>query len=165
MIQLMNLCYQLGKYWLHSYIQLHHVQSLIRNKSPEFQEPNFMNFSPTIKIYHSPESGGSNISRYRSTSSHIKLTLLLEETVQYYLMYLTALILDFMAYSSYIIRKLYQLDSLISSVDQARKRFKKEFKKCASTYNDFKHTILFVEIINKVFIMPNIEHIQASNLY
>ena len=26
-IQLMNLCYQLGKYWLHSYIQLPHAQS------------------------------------------------------------------------------------------------------------------------------------------
>ena len=119
----MNLCYQLGKCSLHSYIQLHHLQSLIRNNSPEFQESNFMNFSPTIKTYHSPESGGSYISRYCSISSHIKLTLLLEETVQYYLIYLTALMPNFMAYSSYITSKSYQPDSLISSVDQARKRF------------------------------------------
>ena len=33
-IQLMNLCYQLGKFWLHSYIQLPHAQSYIKNTSP-----------------------------------------------------------------------------------------------------------------------------------
>ena len=74
-IQLMNLCYQLGKYWLHSYIQLPHAQSYNKTTSPQFLESNFMNFSPTIKTYHLPGSGGSKISRYQSISSHIKLTL------------------------------------------------------------------------------------------
>ena len=40
-----------------------------------------MNFSPTMKTYHLPDSGGSYISRYRSISSHIKLTLSLDESV------------------------------------------------------------------------------------
>ena len=65
-IQLMNLCYQLGKYWLHSYIQLPQAQSYNKTTSPQFLESDFMNFSPTMKTYHLPDSGGSYISRYRS---------------------------------------------------------------------------------------------------
>ena len=44
-VQLMNLCYQLGKYWLHSYIQLPHAQSYNKTASPQFLESDFMNFS------------------------------------------------------------------------------------------------------------------------
>ena len=69
-----------------------------------------------------------------------------------------------MAYSSHIISKIYHLDSLIHSVEQARRKFKREFKKCASSYKQFKHTVLFVNIIDKVFIMPNIEHISDSSI-
>ena len=69
-----------------------------------------------------------------------------------------------MAYSSHIISKTYHLDSLIHSVEQARRKFKREFKKCASSYKQFKHTVLFVNIIDKVFIMPNIEHIADSSI-
>ena len=36
-IQLMNLCYQLGKFWLHSYIQLPHAQSYIKKHHPNFK--------------------------------------------------------------------------------------------------------------------------------
>ena len=69
-----------------------------------------------------------------------------------------------MTYSSHIISKIYHLDSLIHTVEQAGRKFKKEFKKCASSYNQFKHTVLFVNIIDKVFIMPNIEHIADSSI-
>ena len=163
-IQLMNLCYQLGKFWLHSYIQLPHAQSYIKNTSPQFQESDFMNFSPTLKTYHLPDSEGSYISRYRSISSHIKLTLFLDESIEYFSIYFTTILLDFMAYSSHIISKIYHLDSLIHSVEQARRKFKREFKLCASSYKKFKHTVLFVNIIDKVFIMPNIEHIADSSI-
>ena len=139
-IQLMNLCYQLGKLWLHSYVQLPHAQSYIENTSPQFQESDFMSFSPTMKTYHLPDSGGSFLSRYRSISSHIKLTLFLDESIEYYFIYFTTILLDFMAYSSHIISKTYHLDSLIHSVEQARRRFKREFKKRASSYKQFKHT-------------------------
>ena len=37
----MNLCYQLGKFWLHSYIQLPHAQPYIKNSSPQFQESDY----------------------------------------------------------------------------------------------------------------------------
>ena len=47
-IQLMNLCYQLGNFWLLSYIQLPHAHSYIKNTSPQFQESDSMNFSPTM---------------------------------------------------------------------------------------------------------------------
>ena len=69
-----------------------------------------------------------------------------------------------MAFASHIISKTYHLDSLIHSVEQARRKFKREFKKCASSYKQFKHTVLFVNIIDKVFIMPNIEHISDSSI-
>ena len=101
----MNLCYQLGKYWLHSLAPLLHAQSYNKNESHEFLESNFTNFSPTIKLYHLPDSGGSYISRYQSISSHIKLTLFLMEDQQYYSIYLTTIILDFMTYSSYVISR------------------------------------------------------------
>ena len=123
-----------------------------------------MNFSPTMKTYHLPDSGGSYISRYRCISSHIKLTLFLDESIEYFSIYFTTILLDFMAYSSHIISKTYHLDSLIHSVEQARRKFKREFKKCASSYKQFKHTVLFVNIIDKVFIMPNIEHIADSSI-
>ena len=163
-IQLMNLCYQQGKFWLQSYIQLPHAPSYVKNTSPQFQESDFMNFSPTMKTHHLPDSGGSYISRYRSISSHIKLTLFLIESVEYFSIYFTTILLDFMAYSSHIISKTYHLDSLIYSVEQARRKFKREFKKCASSYNQFKHTVLYVNIVDKVFIMPNIEHIADSSI-
>ena len=118
-----------------------------------------MNISPTIKTCYLPESGGSYISRYRSISSHIELKSLIDENLQNYSIYLNTIILDFMAYSSHIISELYHLDSLINSVDQVRRKFKREFKLCALSYNQFNHTVLFVEIIDKVFIMSNIEHL------
>ena len=112
----MNLCYQLGKFWLHSYIQLPHARSYIKNTSPQFQESDFMHFSPTMKTYHLPDSGGSYISRYRCISSHIKLTLFLKENIEYYSIYFTTILLDFMAFASHIISKTNHLDSLIHSV-------------------------------------------------
>ena len=65
-----------------------------------------MNFSPTMKTYHLPDSGGSYISRYRSISSDIKLTLFLDESIQYFSIYFTTILLDFMAYCSHIISKI-----------------------------------------------------------
>ena len=110
----MNLCYQLGKFWLHSYIQLPHAQSYIKNTSPQFQESDFMNFSPTMKPYHLLDSRVSYISRYRFISSHIKLTLFLDESIEYFSIYFTTILLDFMAYSSHIMSKIYHLDSRTS---------------------------------------------------
>ena len=69
-----------------------------------------------------------------------------------------------MAYPSHIISETYHLDSLIHSIEQARRKFKREFKKCASSCKQFKHTVLFVNTIDKVFIMPNIEHIADSSI-
>ena len=78
---------------------------------PRFLESDFMNFSPTMETYHLPDSGGSYISRYRSTSSHIKLTIFLDESMEYYSIYFTTILLDFMAFASHIISKTYHLDS------------------------------------------------------
>ena len=53
------------------------------------------------------------MSGYRSISSHIKLTLFLEESIEYYSIYFTTILLDFMAFASHIISKPYHQDSLI----------------------------------------------------
>ena len=74
-----------------SYIQLPHAQSYNKTTSPQFLESDFMDFSPTMKTYHLPDSGGSYISRYRSISSHIKLTLFLKES-KYYSIYFTTIL-------------------------------------------------------------------------
>lgn len=68
-----------------------------------------------------------------------------------------------MAYSSYVINKSTHLDRFVISIDHTRKSFKKEFKKCAATLTDFKYTILLLEIIDKVFLMSNIERIYDSS--
>ena len=52
----------------------------MHNRIPQFQDSDFMNFLPTMKTYHLPDSGGS--SRHRSMSSHIKLTVFLDESVE-----------------------------------------------------------------------------------
>ena len=86
-IQLMNLCYQLGKYWLHSYIQLPQAQSYNKTTSPQFLESDFMNFSPTMKTYHLPDSGGSYISRYRSISSQINIIFKRKYRILFHIFY------------------------------------------------------------------------------
>lgn len=113
-IQLLNLCYQLGEYLSHSYVQLPHAHSYNKCRSPEFIPSDFMNFSHTMKSYHLTDSGGSYISRYQLVSSHIELTLLLDEKQQYYLIYLTTIILDFM---------IYHLDRFDNSIEAARRNF------------------------------------------
>ena len=40
--------------------------------------------------------------------------------MKYFSIYFTTIILDFMAYSSHIISKIYLIDSLIGSIEQAR---------------------------------------------
>ena len=52
-----------------------------------------MNFSPTMETYHLPDSGGSYISRYRSISSHIQLTLYLDESIEYFSIYFTTMVI------------------------------------------------------------------------
>ena len=146
----MNLCYQLGEYWLHSYIQLPHAQSYNKTTSSQFLESDFINFSPTMKTYHLPDSGGSYISRYRSISSHIKLTLFLNKSIEYYSIYFTTILLDFMAFASHIISKTYHLDSLIHFVEQARRRFKREFNLCVGvlTFSIYSASMLYFLFLN-----------------
>ena len=83
------------------------AQSYNKTTSPQSLESDFMNISPTMKTYHLPDSGGSYISRYRSISSDIKLTIFLDESIEYHSIYFTTILLDFMAFASHIISKTY----------------------------------------------------------
>lgn len=72
---LMNLMYTLAKVWLQSYIQFPHSSSYIQGDSrTTFNDDAFMNFSPHMKTYHLPDSGGSYLSRFINDTSHILLT-------------------------------------------------------------------------------------------
>ena len=60
--QFMNLIYTLGKHWLKSYVQLPHASTYVYGtENAKFDDDAFMNFSPDVKRYHLPDSGGSYI--------------------------------------------------------------------------------------------------------
>ena len=65
-----------------------------------------MNFSPNMTTYHLPDSGGSYLSRFQNDTIHIVLPIALESIIPYQSIYLTVILLDFMAYASYHISKI-----------------------------------------------------------
>ena len=71
-----------------------------------FDDDAFMKFAPDMKKYNLPDTGGSYISRFTNDTSHIILTISLESIINYKSIYLTAILLDFMAYASQNISKL-----------------------------------------------------------
>ena len=62
-----------------------------------------MNFAPDMKTYHLPDSGGSYLSRFHNDTSHILLTMAIENIVNYKLLYLTIMLLDYVKFANYII--------------------------------------------------------------
>ena len=48
--------------------------------------------------------------------------------MEYFSIYFTTIILDFMAYSSHIISKIYHIDSLIGSIEQARIKLRENLR-------------------------------------
>ena len=116
-----------------------------------------MNFSPTMKTYHFPDSGGSYLSRFQNDTSHIVLTIALEDITNYQSIYLIVILLDFMAYASHNISKIIHHKN--KTVCQARQSFKKCIIKSANEYNlQFKYVNIFEAIIADVLIMPYICH-------
>ena len=88
----------------------------------QFADDAFMNFSPNMTTYHLPDSGGSYLSRFQNDTPHIVLTIALEAIVPYQSIYLTVILLDFMAYASYHISKI--IHCLHETVDKVRYTFK-----------------------------------------
>ena len=103
-VHLMNLMYTLGKTWLNSFIQYPHASSYVRGiENTTFDDNTFMNFAPDMKTYHLPDSGGSYLSRFHNDTSHILLTMAIENIVNYKLLYLTIMLLDYVKFANYII--------------------------------------------------------------
>ena len=122
-----------------------------------------MNFSPDMTTYHLPDSGGSYISRFENDTSHIVLTIALESVIPYKSIYLTVILLDFMAYASHHISRIIHRDHL--SIPDARKAFKKRIVKAANEFKtQFKYIYMFQTIIADVFIMPYITHHDETTL-
>ena len=103
---LMNLMYTVARVWLGSYVQFPHSYSYNDKKNTQFADDAFMNFSPTMTTYHLPDSGDSYLSRFQNDTSHIVLTIALEAIVHYQSIYLTVILLDFVAYASYQISRI-----------------------------------------------------------
>ena len=119
---LMNLMYKLAKVWLQSYIQFPHSSSYVKGDSrTTFNDDAFMNFAPLMKTNHLPDSCGSYLSRFNNDTSHILLRMAIEDIINYKSIYLTVILLDFMAYASHNISKLYHLED--KSMIKARKIF------------------------------------------
>ena len=121
----MNLIYTLGKNWLKSYVQLPHASTYVPGtENSKFDDDAFINFSPDMKRYHLPDSGGSYLSRFTNITSHIILTIALEQVI-----YLTVILLDFMAYASHKISLLIHINNEIAIT--ARKTFRSKIIKAA----------------------------------
>ena len=116
-----------------------------------------MNFAPDTKTYHLPNSGGLYLSRFHNDTSHILLTMAIENIVNYKSIYLT--LLDFMAYASHKISKLYHLNDKTDTIQLARKLFKRKIIKAEGNYNrQFPYINIFITIIDDVFVVSNVDH-------
>ena len=146
-----------ARVWLESYVQFPHSYSYTDKKNTTFADHAFMNFLPTMTTYHLPDSGGSYLSRFQNDTSHIVLTIALEAITPYKSIYLTVILLDFMAYASHNISKI--IHRLHKNVCDARHTFKKRIIKAANEYNlQFKYIKIFEAIVADVFVMPYINH-------
>ena len=154
----MNLMYALAKVWRQSFVQFPHTSSYIQGvEKTKFADDAFMNFSPDMKTYHLPDSGGSYLSRFNNDTSHILLTMVMEKIINYKSIYLTVILLDSIAYASHNISKLYHLKN--ETTIYARKIFKRRMNKSAQLYSTkFRYINIFNAIIDDVFIMPNVNH-------
>ena len=79
-----------------------------------------------MKTYPLPDSGGSYLSQFHNDTSHILLTMAIENVVNYKSIYLTITLLDFMAYASHKIIKLYHLNGETDAILLARKLLKQQ---------------------------------------
>ena len=116
-----------------------------------------MNFSPDMRTYHLPDSGGSYLSRFNNDTSHILLTRAMDKIINYKSIYLAVILIDFMAYASHNISQRYHLKN--ETTIKARKIFKKRINKSAQLYSTkFRYRNIFDTIIDDVFIMPNVNN-------
>ena len=113
-----------------------------------------MNFPPTMTTYYLPDSGGSYVSRFQNDTSHIVLTIALEAIVPYQSIYLTVILLDFMAYASHKISKI--IHRLHETVDEARYRFKKRTVKAA---NELNFQFKYIKYLKRLVLMFLLCHI------
>ena len=157
--QFMNLIYTLGKNWLKSYVQLPHASTYVYGtENAKFDDDVFMNLSADMKKCQLPDSGGSYLSRFTKVTSHIILTTALEQIINHKSIYLTVILLDFMAYASHKISLLIHMHN--ETPITARKIFKSKIIRAAEhKYKyKFRYINMFLAIIDDVFIMPKIEH-------
>ena len=134
-------------------------------ENAKFDDDAFMNFSPDMKRYHLPDSGGSYLSRFTNITSHIILTIALEQVIYYKSIYLTVILLDFMAYASHKISLLIHMNN--ESTITARKIFRSKIIKAAEHHYKYKfrYINMFLAIIDEVLCRRfNIIKIQHSNL-
>ena len=158
--QFMTLCYNLGKYWLQSYVILPDKQEYIQDSKNWYRSEDFMNFNISTTRYHPPGAPGSYVSRFTSHTSHMKLIVRLrqdkEDRRTPFLF--CAILLDFMAYISYVISKEYHEYGNYCDISIIRSQVTREITWASKFIPDFTQgdLLILTTIINSVYVMPKL---------
>ena len=156
--QFMTLCYNLGKYWLQSHVILPDKRECTPNSKNYYESEDFINFSTSTTRYHPPGAPGSYVSRFTSHTSHMKLIVRLrqdKEDCRTPFLF-CAILLDFMAYISYVISKEYHEYVSYCDISIVRSQVTREMTWASKFIPAFTRGDLRIltTIINSVYVMP-----------
>ena len=158
--EFMTALYNIGRLWLGAATILSpkHIHD---PNSPCVPDPdNFSTFRPKCTRYNPPGAPGSYLSRFTSHTSHMKLIIRIRKDAapidMAFLMY--AVLLDFMAYISYVISKQYHADHTMADVSIIHVRV---WKKLSWAANFVDNTIVpylqLLELITmQVYVQPRV---------
>ena len=130
--QFMTALFNIGRIWLRAATILPNIHDLDDTNT---QDPdNFSTFRPKCTRYNPPGAPGSYVSRFTSHTSHMKLIIRLRKdaapTHTAFLM--CAVLLDFMAYISYVISKQFHNSETMVDLSIIRIRVWKELSWAAN---------------------------------
>ena len=158
--EFMTALYNIGRQWLGAatILPLKHIHD---PDSPGVPDPdNFSTFRPKCTRYNPPGAPGSYLSRCTSHTSHMKLIIRIRKDAApidiAFLM--CAVLLDFMAYISYVISERYHNDHTMVDVSIIRVRVWKELSWAANFVdNTIAPNLSLLELITmQVYVQPRV---------
>ena len=156
-LEFMTALYNIGRLWLGAATILppKHIHD---HDSPDVPDPdNFSTFRPKCTRYNSPGAYGS---RFTSYTSHMKLIICIrKDAAPVDIAFLIcAVLLDFMAYISYVISKQYHNDHTMDDVSIIRIRVWKELSWAANFVdNTIVPDLPLLELITmQVYVQPRV---------
>ena len=158
--EFMTALYNIGRLWLGAATILppKHIHDPDSSGVPD--PDNFSTFQPKCTRYNPPGAPGSYVSRFTSHKSHMKLIICIrKDAAPIDIAFITcAVLLDFMAYISYVIRKQYHNDHTMIDVSIIRVRVWKELSWAANFVdNTVVPDLLLLELITmQVYVQPRV---------